>query len=309
MQAPSPENPISALPTSLSNFERLRAEKAVYVDKTELVFRLAQLRRGQFFLARPKGFGKSLLLSTFDSLFRHGLEHFEGLAIEALWRDPSRYKVIHLDFSGLTGFSRIEAFRQQLNGMLCSAFKEQDFAYQPDSFVNFNTQLCRWAKAQSSRAFVLLIDEYDAPLQSAAENEELLAQVQRALSPFYAFFKAYNRLWRFFFMTGCTARHESGLSAELNALIDISLDENYSSITGYTREEIQRDFAPHLVFAAKALQIPPQEVLSRIEAHCEDFRFEDEHDYNPASKAAPIVYSPGRVLKFLTNPTQSFKPC
>lgn len=133
--------------------------------------------------------------------------------------------------------------------------------------------------------------------------------MQRSLSPFYVFFKAYNRLWRFFFMTGCTARHESGLSAELNALIDISLDENYSSITGYTREEIQRDFTPHLAFAAKTLQIPPQEVLSRIEAHCEDFRFEDEHDYNPASKAAPIVYSPGRVLKFLTNPIQSFKPC
>ena len=281
----------------------------LYVDKTKFVFRLAQLRRGQFFLARPKGFGKSLLLSTFDSLFRHGLEHFEGLAIEALWRDPGRYKVIHLDFSGLTGFSRIEEFRQQLHGLLCAAFKEQGFAYQPGSFVNFNTQLCRWAKAQPSRAFVLLIDAYDAPLQSAAGNGELLTQVQRALSPFYAFAKANNRLWRFFFMTGSTARHESGLSAELNALIDISLDENYSPIAGYNREEIQRDFAPHLAFAAKALQISPQEALSRIEAHCEGFRFEDEHDYRPASEAAPIVYSPGQVLRFLANPTQSFKPC
>ena len=90
------------LPLGSSDFSTLRANNEIYVDKTLLVYQLAR-QRGKIFLARPRRFGKSLLISTFESLFKNGLRDFQGLAIEKLWRDKT-YPVVRLDFSELKEF-------------------------------------------------------------------------------------------------------------------------------------------------------------------------------------------------------------
>ena len=92
------EKALKLLPLGTSDFENLRHRDQIYVDKTDMICELASVP-GKFFFARPRRFGKSLLLSTFESLFRDGLKNFQGLKIEQLWTDKSTYKVIKLDFS------------------------------------------------------------------------------------------------------------------------------------------------------------------------------------------------------------------
>ncbi len=108
---------LSSLPLGTSDFAALRMNGQIYVDKTALVYELAS-RRQKCFLSRPRRFGKSLLVSTFESLFKDGLKHFKGLAIEALWRDERKYRVITLDFSNLKGFTSSESFGAMLDDYL-----------------------------------------------------------------------------------------------------------------------------------------------------------------------------------------------
>ena len=104
---------LQPLPLATSDFSELRRNKQIYVDKTALVYALASGRQ-KLFLARPRRFGKSLLISTFESLFKYGLRDFKGLEIEKLWKDEKTYQVIRLDFSRTKNFSSIDEFNQRL---------------------------------------------------------------------------------------------------------------------------------------------------------------------------------------------------
>ncbi|WP_297610320.1 AAA family ATPase, partial [uncultured Sutterella sp.] len=108
------------LPLGHADFVRLRAENCIYVDKTEAICRLCS-EGGRIFIARPRRFGKSLLTSTFDSLFRRGLRDFQGLAIEKLWKEKT-HDVVHLDFSEVCEFAHAEDFRRQFENLLISSF-------------------------------------------------------------------------------------------------------------------------------------------------------------------------------------------
>ncbi len=109
-------NNFGAAPTRNSDFSALR-KAAKFVDKTRLIYTLAS-KRQKFFLSRPRRFGKSLLLSTFESLFKYGLRDFHGLEIESLWKDENTYQVIRLDFSNLKDFSSVEEFSELLDQYL-----------------------------------------------------------------------------------------------------------------------------------------------------------------------------------------------
>ena len=110
-----------ALPLGTSTFETLRESNEIYVDKTDLVYKLAATGRGKIFLARPRRFGKSLLVSTFESLFAYGLRDFRGLAIEKRWTDKT-YPVVRLDFSKLKAQTSTEAFEK----VFCDYLQESD---------------------------------------------------------------------------------------------------------------------------------------------------------------------------------------
>lgn len=107
------DNNLKNLPLGTSDFAALRLANEIYVDKTDLVYELASKRR-KYFLARPRRFGKSLLISTFESLFRHGLRDFKGLAIEKLWIEESKPLVVRLDFSEIKNFPRLKTSRENL---------------------------------------------------------------------------------------------------------------------------------------------------------------------------------------------------
>ena len=145
------------LPVGMSGFESLRQSGKVYVDKTGLIYQLAATEGGKYFLARPRRFGKSLLVSTFESLFKYGLRDFRGLAIEGLWNDKP-YATVRLDFSRAKNFSTVEQFQKRLTSLLAGAFGRLGFAYQDDSISTVCDQLSDWLEDQPVSSVVLLID-------------------------------------------------------------------------------------------------------------------------------------------------------
>ena len=110
------------LPRGVADFSQLRNAKKIYVDKTALIYELANITNGYFFLSRPRRFGKTLLVSTFESLFKNGLQDFKGLAIEKLWQDKT-YPVIRINFALCKEFDSFEIFKARMTDAVSKAFK------------------------------------------------------------------------------------------------------------------------------------------------------------------------------------------
>lgn len=141
------------LPLGQSGFPYLRESRAIYVDKTDLIYRLACVP-AKVFLARPRRFGKSLLVSTFESLFRYGLRDFQGLAIEKRWKDKT-YDVVRLDFSAVRDFSGIGDFVSRFQQLIAGAFERVGFTYKREG--DFFLVLGRWLEAKESGSLVVLV--------------------------------------------------------------------------------------------------------------------------------------------------------
>ena len=170
------EKALQPLPTGTSDFETLRGRGQIYVDKTHLIYELAN-RTEKFFLTRPRRFGKSLLVSTFASLFRHGRQFFSGLAIEKLWKDTT-YNVVELDFSEIKNIEGLEDFYTQLDGLLMDSFEPLGFCYDENMKQSVIRQLSTWMKSLSGNSLVLLIDEYDSPLTACLGDKALFQSVR-----------------------------------------------------------------------------------------------------------------------------------
>ena len=162
----------------MSGFGSLRQSGKIYVDKTLSIYRLASNKGGKYLLARPRRFGKSLLISTFDSLFKHELRDFQGLAIEKQWNNKT-CDAVRLDFSGIGFFSSQADFLRRLIEMLADAFAPFCFSYCPDSIIQFEVQVSRWLEERPTSSLVILIDEYDAPLTACLDNRDCLVDKRR----------------------------------------------------------------------------------------------------------------------------------
>ncbi len=207
-------------------------------DKTDQVYELAS-NRWKFCLAHPSRFGKSLLLSIFESLFRHGLRDFRGLAIEDLWDEEKTYLVVRIDFTETIGFSDFSSFSEKLRSVLVSAFGKAGFVYDPCSRMPVELALSDWLKTLKDNSLVLLIDEYDAPLLDCFDHEALFVQVRRELSSFYAVMKSNDAPLRFWFVTGSKTVNEIGIYPELNHLLDLSRRFDFTKLPGFGREEAE----------------------------------------------------------------------
>lgn len=287
------------LPTSVSSFNVLRQQGMIYVDKTEQIYSIAALTK-KFFLARPRRFGKSLLISTFESLFRFGLKHFKGLDIEKKpWKAARKYTVVKLDFSRAKNFGSIEEFRLMFDGALRQGFANEGFAYDPDKQGGMLEQISLWLQRKPGASVVLLIDEYDAPLTAVLGDDSLFEQVRREMAKFFAEVKANDEVFRFFFMTGITKFRQTGIFSEINQLTDLTLDQNYAALLGYTRSEIEQYFPEYIKEAANALQCSEKEVVDGLTENYDGFCFDET--------AQEHVYNPWSVLNFFTTPERGYE--
>lgn len=284
------------LPLGTSSFSALRDNQEIYIDKTDLIFQLAR-QRGKIFLARPRRFGKSLLVSTFESLFKHGLRDFEGLVIESLWRDKT-YEVVRLDFSEAKEFTSAEEFRRVFHARIGSKFREAGFQ-ELNNGDDFITQLSNWLRSLNDNSLVILIDEYDAPLTSCLGNEALFNAVRSIISELFLTLKSNEGCLRFFFMTGITKFSNTSIFSAFNNLQDISLDSAFGTLLGYTEAEIKNYFAEYLSEAAKILNINEDNLIDKLRDHYDGFCFDEE--------ASMHVYCPWSVLNFLNRPKRGFQ--
>ena len=290
------ENVLSPLPTGTSDFETLRGRGQIYVDKTALIYELANYPE-KFFLTRPRRFGKSLLVSTFASLFKHGLQFFSDLAIEKLWKDTT-YNVVEIDFSEIKNIEDLEDFYTQLDGLLIDSFEPLGFCYDENKKQNVVRQLSTWMKSLSGNSLVLLVDEYDSPLTACLHDPKLFRSVRTRLSSFYAAIKANDRCLRFVFITGIAKFNQTGVFSELNNFTDISLDPLFAPLLGYTDEDILRYFPGYLQRAADVLNTSPDQVLVQLRENYDGYCFDDE--------VTQHLYAPWSVLNFFSRPSRGF---
>ena len=286
-----------SLPLGTSDFPTLRRNDMIYVDKTELIHSLAS-KRGKFFLARPRRFGKSLLVSTFQSLFAEGLKDFSGLAVEKLWKDKT-YKVVRLDFSGLKVFESSQQFERDLRSVLWSAFSPLGFSLtHGEERIGFYDQFEAWLLTLGPDALVLLIDEYDTPLTAHLDDESTFEAIRNHLDRFYTKLKSAERAFRFFFMTGITKVSNTSIFSALNDVADISLDVKYGSLLGLTEEEITRDFDEYLTSAERTLQVDRPQLLHDLKEYYDGFCFD--------RRSANHVYCPWSIFNFFSKPEEGY---
>ena len=279
------------LPAGIQTFEKLRNMNCVYVDKTKYLVGLID-SGGAYFLSRPRRFGKSLTVTTFESLFLGDKKLFKGLYAEEFLNRPD-FKpspVIRLDMSKTTtskGFDKIE-LSLQLDTL--SVAKELDVEIQKDipSDKMFSELIINTSKKYSSKV-VILIDEYDAPYTNFIDDPNMANKVRDLLRDYYSMIKANDNYIRFVFIIGISKFTKMGVFSSLNNLVDISLREEYITLCGYTEEEIIKYFPDYLEIAANKFGISIDELIEKMRKYYNGFSFD----------GITKLYNPFSTLEFL----------
>ena len=256
------------------NFEGLMTDGYTYVDKTGVLYSLVNRSIGkQFFLSRPRRFGKSLLVSTFKYLFQGRRDLFKGLAIDSLGYDWKVYPVLHLDMGSMHR-PTVEEFEDFLCRSLDRLAKEHeveisDSKIPADKFIS----LCDSLAAKSPhKQFVLLVDEYDKPLLGTLNTPEVI-KFRDALKSFYSVIKTKESLMRFTFITGISKFSKVSIFSDLNNLVDISADEQFAILLGYTHSELTKYFSEHIEALGKKLGVSADEAFNEIIKWYDGYRF------------------------------------
>ena len=270
-------------PIGIQNFEKLREGGYIYVDKTELIYRLAASGT-YYFLSRPRRFGKSLLLSTFESYFLGRKDLFEGLAIEKLENGWEKYPVLHLDLNA-EKYDNKEALEKFLSWNLSVWEEVYGKDNSEDSLSSRFAGVIRRAYEQTGRQVVVLIDEYDKPLLQAILDEDLLDEYRRILKAFYGVLKSADRYLRFVFLTGVTKFAQVSVFSDLNQLNDISMKPAYATLCGITKDELLVTFEPEITSLGDRCGLSYDEAVSRMTSMYDGYHFEESAEgvFNPFS--------------------------
>lgn len=273
-------------PIGIQTFERIRKEDMFYVDKTEYIYRMTHTDGKFFFLSRPRRFGKSLLVSTFQSYFEGKKELFEGLAIEKLEKEWNEYPVLHFS---LAGGKHME--KEQLDQYLLYILKENEdrFGVDYDSPApNVRLlNLIRTVTAKTGKQAVVLIDEYDAPLLDVAHEKEKLEVLRNTMRNFYSPLKDCEPLLRFVFLTGITKFSQLSIFSELNNITNVSMDEPYAGICGITKEELLTQMSDDIDALAEHLELSREETIQELKDHYDGYHF---------TWPSPDVFNPYSLL-------------
>ena len=273
------------LPIGIQTFSDIRKNGYLYVDKTALVWQIANVGK-PFFLSRPRRFGKSLLISTFEAYFEGKKELFEGLAIEKLEERWEKHPVLHLDLN-----ARKYESPADLIAMLNQFLEKWEFVYgterqdrAPEERFGYVIQK---AYEKTGKGVVVLVDEYDKPLLQAIDNDELLEAYRIILKAFYGVLKSNDSYLRFVFLTGVTKFSQVSVFSDLNQLNDISMDYDYGTICGITHQELISNFDPEIELLAKVNAMSKEETIEQMTRQYDGYHF---HPY------AEGVYNPFSVL-------------
>jgi hypothetical protein len=261
----------------------MRRLNAVYVDKTDLVYRLANTSK-YVFLSRPRRFGKTLLTSTLQCYFEGRKELFAGLAMEKLENEWTQYPVLRFDLSTPKGVNSSDLAR-------ALALKMQDYEElygRNELEVTVGERLnglIKRAYRKTGKAVVVLIDEYDAPMLEELHNVDGLAAVRNVMRDFYSPLKACDDYLRFVFITGISMFSQLGIFSELNNLEIISRTADNATICGITEQELRENFQQGIEKLAHTLGCSNEELVNKLKEVYDGYRFCKDSDglFNPFS--------------------------
>ena len=276
-------NTMRKLPIGIQDFEYLRTDNCLYVDKTEFIYKLLQHGK-PYFLGRPRRFGKSLFLSTLKAYFEGKKELFEGLKIAELEKDWVKYPVFYLDFNvGLlikaqNVSERIGVKLKELENLWGQTTDTEDLASRFEAVI-------KNAYEQTGKQVVVLIDEYDKPLINTMDDPAVNEEIRTLLKSFYGVLKSADAYLRFVFLTGVTKFSKVSIFSDLNQLVDISLDSRFSGICGITQTELEENFVPEITALAETIQKSYEETLFELQKLYNGYHFSENliGVYNPFS--------------------------
>ena len=270
-------------PIGIQDFENIRRDGYVYVDKTELVYKMANTGK-YYFLSRPRRFGKSLLVSTLEAYFSGRRELFDGLAMAELEKEWNQYPVLRLDFSG-ANYNSEQVLESKLNSFL--KFYEQIYSSvssEPVASIRFDA-LIQAAYSKTGKPVVILIDEYDKPIVDNLGDDALADTFRKQLQGFYSVMKAKDAYIKFGFLTGVTKIGKLSVFSGLNNLKDISMDARYTDICGISEKDLKKYFGESAKELAEANGLSVEECYAQLAEMYDGYHFcEDSVGvYNPFS--------------------------
>ena len=271
------------LPIGIQTFEKIRKGNYLYVDKTALVGKMVSTSI-PYFLSRPRRFGKSLLISTFEAYFLGRKDLFEGLAISQMEVDWQVYPVFHIDLNARKYDSPadlIAMLNQHLEKWEAIYGTEKQDRQPEERFAYIIERAC----VQTGKQVVVLVDEYDKPLLQALDNLPLFEEYRKMLKAFYGVLKSADRYLRFVFLTGVTKFSQVSVFSDLNQLNDISMKPPYATICGITKQELIDTFTPELDKLASYNRMTPEDTIHKMTSLYDGYHFCEyaEGMFNPFS--------------------------
>ena len=277
------------LPIGIQTLPEINRTNSIYVDKTQIIHSLVKAGK-HYFLSRPRRFGKSLLVSTLKELFEGNKPVFAGLWIENHWDWSQSNPVLHFSFDSMS-FIQIgleNALNQDLDN------KASNFEIELIS-SDFKSKLRELVEKVSEKhgKVVFLVDEYDKPIIDFLENSKIdIGKAHRdILREFYGVLKSSEEYLQFVFITGISKFSKVSLFSHLNNLKDITLSPEFSTLTGYTQNELEENFDDYLVEIEHKMQISRETLLQQMKIWYNGYSWDGINR----------VYNPFGTLNFLSD--------
>ena len=279
------------LPIGIQEFEKLRNENYVYLDKTSLIWKMVN-EGCYYFLSRPRRFGKSLLMSTIQAFFEGKKQYFDGTIGQPLfiatddsvkW-DWKSYPIMHLDLN-TDNYSSIGILEDRLNKFLNRQEEIFGVNHMEKSFGQRFEGVIERAYKQTGRGVVILIDEYDKPMLQAIDNKKLQDEFRSTLKAFYGALKSMDGCIKFAFLTGVTKFGKVSVFSDLNNLEDISMSPRFVDICGITEQELTTQLKPYIESLAVGNSLTYEQALDKLRELYDGYHFRENASglYNPFS--------------------------
>jgi hypothetical protein len=285
------------LPVGIQDFQKIRENGYIYVDKTPQIYRLISGVKGAFFLSRPRRFGKSLLCSTLGAIFEGRRELFgeiagrPALALSSLDWEWKAHPVIYIDLNAGNYKNGVKTLYSTIYAEMRREAKKYGVKIdRTDTPAGQFKNLIEDAFEKTGEKAVVIIDEYDKPLTNTLSKRDVHVLLRDELKEFYGVLKSYDKYLRFIFITGVSKFSHVSLFSDLNQLSDLTLDPRYADICGLAEEEITANFAPEIDCILKTSGCSREEYIERLRRFYNGYRFSD----------APLaVYNPFGMLNHL----------
>ncbi|MCK4762764.1 MAG: AAA family ATPase [Candidatus Aminicenantes bacterium] len=272
------------LPVGIQTFREMISRNYLYVDKTRDIYNLFATGGKFYFLSRPRRFGKSLLVSTLKEIFSGSRELFKGLWIydKIEWES---HPVIHIDFLGLN-YKTKDELNDTLNYLIDQNARTHKVDLREKGYDKRFRELI--IKLSQDNKVVVLVDEYDKPIIDFVDKPGIASAHRDILKTFYSILKGLDEYLRFVFITGVSKFSKVSVFSDLNNLFDITIDESYATMLGYTQEELLKYFSRRIEELTKVENCSREELIEDIKRWYNGYSWDGKN----------FVYNPFSVLNF-----------